>query len=130
MATRGIEDYIKIEDLKGGYLYRISARNAEYGIWLPQRNTFAISRIKFGSNYIFEEEHWDNGPPYGTVKPSKEIEKSPFDHEIINIKYEKDEKGKTIYFGYPNSEDMIEYLNKFEGDREYLRPVYMRKKDK
>jgi len=32
MATKGIKEYLKIKDLKGGYLYRIAARNANYGI--------------------------------------------------------------------------------------------------
>lgn len=107
MATRGIKDYIKIEDLKGGYLYRTAARNADYGIWIPSRESFAISRIKFGSNYIFEEHHWDC-ESFATAKPLEEIEMSPFHATDIEIIY------TDKYFGYKNEKDLLEYLNKFE----------------
>jgi hypothetical protein len=107
MATKGIKEYIKIKDLKGGYLYKIAARNADYGIWIPSRESFAISRIKFSNNFIFEEHHWDC-ESFATVKPLKEIEKSPFYSDDINIIYTKK------YFGYKNEEDLLEYLNKFE----------------
>jgi len=107
MATRGIKEYIKIKDLKGGYLYRISARNADYGIWIPSRESFAISRIKFGNNFIFEEHHWDC-EAFATVKPLEKIEKSPF--HATDIKITHTEK----FFGYKNEEDLLKYLNKFE----------------
>ena len=107
MATKGIKNYIKMEDLKAGYLYRISARNASYGIWIPARESFAISRIKFRDNYIFEEHHWDC-EAFATVKPLEEIEKSPFYSGDIGIVYTEK------YFGYKNEEDLLEYLNKFE----------------
>ena len=50
-----VKEYIKIEDLKDGHLYKIIARNASYGIWLYRRQGFVISRVKFGHKYIFEE---------------------------------------------------------------------------
>lgn len=103
--------HIKIEDLKAGYLYKISARNANYGIWIPEKESFAISRIKFGNNYIFEENHWD-APVFATVKPLEEIEQSPFRAEDIKIYYNESE-----YFGYNHEDEMLKYLNKFEGDR-------------
>ena len=108
MATRGIKEYIKIEDLKAGYLYKISARNADYGIWIPSRESFAISRIKFGDNFIFEEHHWDC-ESFATVKPLEEIEMSPFHATDTKIIYTEK------FFGYKNEEDLLEYLNKFEG---------------
>lgn len=82
--------YLKIDELKDGYLYRILARNAKYGIWKAEKKSFIISRVKFGDNYIFEEDHWDADPNYGTAKPLKEIEK------------------------YPEGQDMLEYLNPWE----------------
>lgn len=102
--------YLKIDQLKGGYLYKIKARNASYGIWIPQRKGFIISRIKLGSNFLFEEYHW-NCEAWATVKPLEEIEKSPFNADEINIV--KLEKGKK-YMGYPKSKEILKYLNKFE----------------
>ena len=118
----GIKEWIKIEDLKSGYLYKIAARNASYGIWIPQRKSFAISRIKFGSNYIFEEYHWDC-PAFATAKPLEEIEKSPFNVEDTEIVYTEE------YFGYKNEDKLLEYLNKFEGDRSYMWPVKDKSED-
>jgi len=43
-----------------------------------KNDSFTISRVKFNSNYLFEEIHWDANTDFGTVKPIKEIEKSPF----------------------------------------------------
>jgi len=95
--------YLKIDELKGGYLYKIIARNATFGIWIPQRYSFVISRTKFRDNYIFEEFHWDC-PAFATVKPLEEIEKSPFDFEKIDI------------VEYYKEKEMLEYLNKFEDE--------------
>ena len=104
-------EYLKIDQLKAGYLYKIIARNANYGIWLPQKKSFIISRVKFGENYLFEEYHWDC-EAFATVKPLEEIEKSPFNADKINIEYSK--KGDVKVFGYPNKKAILEYLNKFE----------------
>jgi hypothetical protein len=84
-------------ELKGGYLYRIDARNARFGIWIPKLKGFIISRFKFGANYLFVEYHYDTGPPFGTVLPLKEVEKVP-----LYIPRDWDE----------NDEDLLGYLNK------------------
>ena len=95
-----MDDYIKIPDLKEGHLYQIEARNASYGIWIADEEGFAISRIKFGDNFMFVEYHWDC-QYFATAKPIKEIEKSPF-------------KSEDFYSGAVEKE-ALEYLNKFEG---------------
>lgn len=92
------KDYIKIEDLKEGYTYRILARNARYGIWVPKTSGFLISRIKFGDNFLFEEYHWDC-ESYATVKPIREVERSPF--TIEDDMYKQEAK-------------ILTYLNNFE----------------
>ena len=98
--------YIKMEDLKDGYLYRIHARNGMYGIYKEDSKEFHLSRIKFGDNFLFPEYHYDIGEVneklkrYGTVKPLKEIEKAPFD-------LHKRERGC-------DDSDILDYLNDFE----------------
>ena len=99
-----------MNQLKAGYLYEIDARNASYGIWLPQRKSFAISRVKFGDNFLFEEYHYDC-QTFATAIPLKEIEKSPFNASDINITELKGEHGN--YMGYPNEDKILEYLNGF-----------------
>jgi hypothetical protein len=72
--------YIRIEDLKNGYSYKIYARNAYVGVWKESDKGFIISRYKTSPDpYIFIEYHWDINEFYGTVKPIELIEKCPFD---------------------------------------------------
>lgn len=114
-----IENYIKIADLKDGHLYKIIARNASYGIWIARRQAFAISRIKFGDNFIFEEYHYDC-ESFATAQPTEELEEAPFGSENIEIKYTK--KNGKEYFGYKDEIALLKYLNRHEGSREYLWP--------
>jgi hypothetical protein len=119
-------NYIKIPDLKPGYLYRIHARNASYGIWFGDTGTtnafgFAISRIKFGDNFIFTEYHWDM-PSFATARPLEEIEKSPFSPEDLVHKliiYDGAEGYSHIKVGEKfwtvlKHKEILEYLNKYE----------------
>ena len=91
-------DYIKIENLKDGYLYKILARNSNMGIWQEDKGEFLISRFKFADNYLFGEFHIDLSNTWGTARPIEEICKSPF--EEINQMIE-DGNGKLI----------LDYLN-------------------
>lgn len=77
------DNYLKPEVLKDGYLYRINARNALYGIWSKLRGEFIISRFKFGHNFLFVEVHWDLSDDFGTVKPLELVEKAPFNPVIF-----------------------------------------------
>ena len=95
---RKMDNYIKLEDCKDEYLYRIEARNGYYGIYKKDDKGFIIRRNKFGSIFTFLEYHWDTGPPYGTVHPTKEIEKSPFSWNENDIPQNK----------------IIKYIEKFE----------------
>jgi len=76
--------YIKIMDLKDGWLYEIEGRTASLGIWSATNRTFLVSRYKFGDNFIFPEDHFDaftmgKDTPNGTVLPLRAIEKAPID---------------------------------------------------
>jgi len=64
---------IPMDQCKDGFLYVVDARNSKLGIYKEKNNAFTISRYKFGSNFLFDEFHWDTGEPYGTVHPLKEI---------------------------------------------------------
>lgn len=107
----GIKEWIKIPDLKKGYLYRIAARNADYGIWIPEKECFIISRVKFFDNFLFEEHHWDS-PAWATVKPLEEIEKAPFELEDLEM-VEKINKEGYKYLGYSKGTEILVYLNTF-----------------
>lgn len=108
-------DYLKVDELKDGYLYKLDARNASVGVWLAERGEFLISRYKCGENYLFEEVHWDLSEDFGTAKPLYELEKAPFDKE--NYTEGRQSNG---YWGYPKFEELLAYLNtktkEFEDD--------------
>jgi len=106
-----LADHLKINELKDGYLYSIDARNAGFGIWNSKKESFIISRFKFGTNFIFEEYHVDC-PAFATAMPLKELEKSPFSSEDFEMVLRKNEEGEMMQ--YIKEEEMLKYLNKFE----------------
>jgi hypothetical protein len=69
-------------ECKDRYLYLIHSRNLTFGVYNQTTGGFTGLRTKFSSVYAFEEYHWDNGPPYGTVKPIKILEELPREIKI------------------------------------------------
>jgi len=104
--------YLKVEELKPGYLYRIKARNGTVGIWDDEKGEFVLSRYKFGDNYTFGEIHWDLSTSFGTVKPWEELEKSPF--TVKQLKSHIIMVDDKEYWGNLNEEDILTYLNEWE----------------
>jgi hypothetical protein len=78
MTDEARTDYIPLTECKIGYLYRIHSRNLELGVFDGAVGFIGI-RTKFESRYLFTENHWDSGAPFGTVKPFEEICKLPDD---------------------------------------------------
>lgn len=69
--------YLQMEDLVDNGLYRIRARNANYGIWNGKKKEFEIFRKKFEEEFLDSELHWDADPHHGTAKPDALIEVPP-----------------------------------------------------
>ena len=66
--------YIAVADCKRGHIYRIRSRNLDFGLFVPENeNGFIGIREKFGRLSLFTEYHWENGPPYGTVRPLEDL---------------------------------------------------------
>ena len=93
-----MKDYIPLDKCKKGYLYKIHSRNLSLGVYNGEQGFIGI-REKFGYFYLFIEFHWDQGPPYGTVKPIEELLALPAD--IPLEEYEKHD------FGYDWADDPI-----------------------
>jgi calcineurin-like phosphoesterase family protein len=70
-----------------GYLYWISGRNAQVGVYVRESQSFMVPREKFGHVFVDKEYHWDVDPRYGTVKPLQRLERSPFksDYETADM---------------------------------------------
>ena len=102
----GPDKWIKIEDCRDGYIYRIYARNGSFGVWNVDEKQFYLRRIKFGDIYTFPEEHWDNRSPYGTAKPINEVEffghygrgysREDEDKLLARLKELEDDEYKTV----------------------------------
>lgn len=64
--------YIPKDELVAGAAYKVDARNFGTAIW--DGKAFQGLRYKFNSAFMSSEYHWDDGAPYGTVKPLKMLE--------------------------------------------------------
>lgn len=47
-------------------LYKLRSRNLTLGVYDGKQGFIGV-RHKIGSNFLFTEYHWDQGPPHGTV---------------------------------------------------------------
>lgn len=59
------------EDLIVGKQYKCDARNFTIGTWNGEG--FEYERFKFGNIFQDIEFHYEDGAPFGTVKPLKEV---------------------------------------------------------
>jgi len=104
--------YIPAEHCKDGYVYRMRARNGRIGIFKKHKepdamgsctNVFTLSRFKGKNNYLFDEYHFDNGPPFGTVMPFNCLFKAPnFESERETIDYLNKLTKETQGVEYPD----------------------------
>lgn len=85
------EKWIPLTECIDRKFYLIHARNFYYGVFSKEKKGFIGIRTKFGQRYLFTEYHWDEGEPYGTVKPievlsidlPKNIELDEFSEELF-----------------------------------------------
>src|SRR4030043_1579665 len=83
--------YIPVSECIDGCMYRIRARNGRIGVFHKDNdNAFTLSRHKFNDNFFYDEYHWDNGEPHGTVMPLECLGKAP---------------------AYYNNDELLDYLN-------------------
>ncbi len=76
--------YIPISLCKRRHVYRLLSRNLKFGVFAPElENGFIGIRTKFKDTFLFTEYHWDNGPPYGTVKPLEDL--GPLKDDTIQL---------------------------------------------
>lgn len=62
-----MDKYLKINELEVGATYICKARNFTEGVW--DGKAFNYMRTKWRDTFPDKEYHWDEGAPYGTVKP-------------------------------------------------------------
>lgn len=86
-----MSNYIPLNECIDRGIYRIHSRNLSVGVFRESTKGFIGIRYKFGDEYLFEEYHYDNGPPYGTVDPKEQIGVLP--DEILNNEFVINEFG-------------------------------------
>ena len=78
------ELYLSPQECKAGYLYRLQARNAKWGIWMGIENGyFLIRRHKFGDVFFCKETHYDLDKVYGTAQPLVEMRRCIYDNDFL-----------------------------------------------
>lgn len=102
-------DHIDLADCKHRYLYRLKSRNLLFGVFNESTNGFVGIREKFGDRYLFQEYHWDTGPPFGTVHPVEELGFCPYDD--LSEGYSRE----------ASAEDTKHYKNIVVGERYYFK---------
>ena len=88
--------HIPLDQCKHGFLYRITSRNLNTGVYNAKTKGFIGIREKFGDLYLFTEYHWDLGPPHGTVRPIEILEKC----QTIIDEYLEDHTENKILFNW------------------------------
>jgi len=90
--------YLRKEQCIHRHVYRINSRNLAYGAYNEQTGGFNGIREKFGRYYIFEEYHWDNGPPFGTVHPQEDLGLLPEGIEAVESLGTETKEGRRVWF--------------------------------
>jgi len=113
------EDYMPLDQCKKGYLYKIDSRNLSYGVYDGKQGFIGI-REKFGSKYLFTEFHYDQGAPYGTVFPEKELEQVPDRIEICEYLTDPEKDGR------PMNKQLFDYLTTKEIEHRLVKSKQVR----
>lgn len=67
-------NFIPLEDLEDGRVYRLKSRNLLVGLWRAKTNGFIGVRQKFDSRYLFEEFHYDTDSHCGTARATEALD--------------------------------------------------------
>lgn len=90
---------IPLRDCKHGFLYKLESRNLDFGVFNSVNSGFIGIRYKLGDKFLFTENHWEIGPPFGTAKPIEELQQVPKDLLLVEIIGSKDNKtGREITY--------------------------------
>jgi len=67
-----MNDFIQIESLAPGAIYRLRARNIVFGVYLGE-GRFAGIRNKFGNRFLDIEQEWTTSTHYGTARAVEQV---------------------------------------------------------
>lgn len=96
---------IPLKDCVTRDIYTLGSRNLVLGVFRERTGGFVGIREKFGDFYLFEEYHWEMGPPYGTAVPYEVVGRVPDSMSIEprgatidyktnrEVEYDREQKG-------------------------------------
>lgn len=110
-------DYIPMNRCINGGLYLLDSRNLTVGIYQKLDCSFIGIRTKFRSRFLDLELHFDKCTKYGTAKPLKLLEQSPFkdlkNHEYYSMIFNYiDEQLSKLYIKTMTGKSEEEIRNK------------------
>lgn len=109
-------DYLKVDELKPGHVYKVYARNFDLGVWDGKRHIIGV-RHKFRDTFLFGEVHWDLCSSFGTCKPYEDTgHVIPEGMELAEGWSATDKETGNRY--YLTNSSLLEYLAELSGDTE------------
>jgi len=101
MNDRDPLPYLSLGQCRRGHAYRVHSRNLAVGVFDGGTGFIGI-REKLGARYLFREYHWDQGPPFGTVRPVADLGPVPADLVLTERLGTRDERtGRPVTFERP-----------------------------
>lgn len=92
---------ISLKECQRRHVYRLVSRNLTFGVF-DGLDGFIGIRCKFGNRYLFKEFHWEQGPPFGTVRPLEDLGLIPEELEVI--------EGRTEGGYFIGNQPLFDYL--------------------
>lgn len=71
------EGYLRAAQCVDGHVYLVNARKVFAAVYKAEDFAFTGVRTKFDRVFLDDEDHWDTGAPYGTVKPIIDLGPAP-----------------------------------------------------
>jgi hypothetical protein len=90
------DNYIPLDQCIHRMIYKLGSRNLSLGVFDQASKSFFGIREKFDDIYLFNEYHWDNGPPFGTACPYEEVGLLPDNIEVKSNVDTFDQKTKRL----------------------------------
>jgi hypothetical protein len=106
-------EYLTVPECKRGYLYEIFSRNLRLAVYDGEGGFIGI-REKFGALFLSTERHWDEGEPFGTVKPLREIGIVPTDIEVTEYLGSTGDNPPASIAGYQENRKLFDWLSEQE----------------
>jgi hypothetical protein len=95
------EPWLPLAACVPGHAYRLHSRNLTLGVFNGETGFLGL-REKFGYRYLFSEDHWETGAPFGTVRPLEDLGAVPDDLQIAESLGSIDRRnGRSVAFDRP-----------------------------